>query len=177
LIRKRRRRSATGAPGLPFEPDDLHKPLGLVNDRARERFAPNARALGAAALVGAVIGALSFLAGEAEHAGEPFAQAKIASAAPESVGAIAKDGQKGGPEDTAQPAQRVASTGPEVESDSGVTVIRQGGGSAPGALVIRVPDAPASIKLAAAPDPRLVERGEFGPLPRRGAAGARPAQV
>ena len=56
-------------------------------------------------------------------------------------------------------------------------MVRSGGGSAPGALVIRIPDPPGSVKLAAAPDPRLVERSEFGQLPRVGADGARPAQV
>ncbi|MFI5011176.1 MAG: divergent polysaccharide deacetylase family protein [Hyphomicrobiales bacterium] len=158
---------------MPIEPDDLHKPLGLSPDQSRRRHAPSARALAAAALVGAGIGAASFLAGEADHAGEPFATAEIGPAAPRSVGSIAK----GAPDEAAQAPRRMTATGPEVEGDSGVTVIRPGGGSAPGALVIRVPDAPSSVKLAAAPDPRLVERGEFGPLPRIGADGARPAQV
>ncbi|MBV8964379.1 MAG: divergent polysaccharide deacetylase family protein [Hyphomicrobiales bacterium] len=43
-------------------------------------------------------------------------------------------------------------------------------------MVIRIPDA-LGAKLAAAPDPRLVERSDFGPLPRIGPDGARPAQV
>jgi len=43
--------------------------------------------------------------------------------------------------------------------------------------VIRVPDTVGPIKLAAAPDPRLVERGEYGPLPRVGQDGSRPAKI
>ncbi|SDR33242.1 hypothetical protein SAMN05519103_02086 [Rhizobiales bacterium GAS113] len=163
---------------MSIEPDDLHKPLGLSTGRSGHRFKAGARSLAAAALVGAGVGVFSFLAREADHAGEPYAMAEIAPAAPESVGTIAKTTPaKTTPEEAAGPARRLSSTGAEIESDSGVTVIRPGGASAPDALVIRVPDAFGPIRLAAAPDPRLVERGEFGPLPRIGPDGARPAQI
>ncbi|MFI4996780.1 MAG: divergent polysaccharide deacetylase family protein [Hyphomicrobiales bacterium] len=163
---------------MPLDPDDLHTPLGLSSDAGRRNFAPSVRVLLAATLIGAGVGAISYLAGDADHAGEPFARAEIAAAAPQSVGAIAKaTPEKGGQDDAAQSARGLAMTGPEIEGDSGVTVVRPGGGSAPGALVIQVPGAPATVKLAAAPDPRLIERGEFGPLPRIGTDGARPAQV
>jgi uncharacterized protein len=46
-------------------------------------------------------------------------------------------------------------------------------GSPPGRPI----QVPAVRKLAAAPDPRLVERTEYGPLPRIGQDGARPASV
>jgi uncharacterized protein len=156
---------------LSIEPDDLHKPLGLSTDRSRGSFAPSLRALAATALIGAGMGAIAFLAGGADHAGEPFATASIQPAAPRGAEPAVKR------DETAEPSERAAATGSEIEQESGVTVVRPDGGSAPGALVIRIPDAPGSVKLAAAPDPRLVERGEFGPLPRIGADGARPAQV
>ncbi|MDB5646427.1 MAG: hypothetical protein JWQ05_2096 [Methylobacterium sp.] len=72
-------------------------------------------------------------------------------------------------------------TGPssadEVESASGVTVFRPTGTSAPSeAVVIQVPSA-APIKLASAPDPRLVERGRHGNVPRLGDSRLRPLDV
>lgn len=62
-----------------------------------------------------------------------------------------------------------------MERASGVAVHRPPGERAPDAILIPVPDVDA--KLAPAPDPRLVERTRFGPLPRIGPDGARPAQV
>ncbi|MBV8450631.1 MAG: divergent polysaccharide deacetylase family protein, partial [Hyphomicrobiales bacterium] len=156
------------------EPDDLHKPLGLSANRGRAGLAARLRALGGAALIGVGIAALTFLAGEAEHAGEPFATASIEPAPP------ADEGAAGGTDAAArtengEPATMRA-TGAEVEADSGVSVVRPDGASTPDAMVIRIPDA-LGAKLAAAPDPRLVERSDFGPLPRIGPDGARPAQV
>ena len=165
-------------PELPLEPDELHKPLGLPEAPRAGRSVPRALTLLGFALLGAGVGALRYLAGGSEHAGEPFASAEIAPAAPQSVGSIAKSpAEKSDPDDGGQAPRSLARSGPEVESDSGVTVIRQGGGSAPAAMVIRVPDAVGPIALAAAPDPRLVERGKYGSLPRIGADGAKPAQV
>jgi uncharacterized protein len=163
---------------LPLEPDDLHKPLGLPGGSARRRL-PNARLMASGLVLGAAVAGFGLLFGKTDHAGEPFATAEIAPAAPESTGAIAKSAKDASQtaDDGSQPGQRLRATAAEVESESGVIVVRQGGGSAPGALVIRVPDAPSTLKLAAAPDPRLVERSEFGPLPRIGADGSRPAQV
>jgi len=67
-------------------------------------------------------------------------------------------------------------TGQAVEDASGVKVFRQGGGGAPGALIITVPhDETAS--LSPAPDPRLEEKGRSGPLPRVARDGARPLDV
>ena len=61
-----------------------------------------------------------------------------------------------------------------METASGVRVTR-GSGEAPPSVVICVPDPP--IKLAAAPDSRLVERARQGNLPQIGADGARPSDV
>ena len=125
-------------------------------------------------MIGAGVAALTFLAGEADHAGEPFATASIEPVAPPSnasaLGAREAD-EKGGDD------ERATATASEIEADSGVVVVRPDGAPAPGAMVIRVPDAPGAAKLAAAPDARLVERSDFGPLPRIGSDGARPAQV
>jgi uncharacterized protein len=56
----------------------------------------------------------------------------------------------------------------EVETASGVKVVRPTGSGAPtDAVVIQVPSA-APIKLAPAPDPRLIERGRHGNVPRLG---------
>ncbi len=152
-------------------------PLGLPEPGGR-RFRRGAAPLLAAVLVGASVGALRFLANGADHAGEPFATAEIASAAPQSTSSIAKaEPASAGPDEAAPSPRKLTFSGPEIEGDSGVTVIRPGGGSAPGAMVIRIPDAVGPVQLAAAPDPRLVERGKFGPLPRIGSDGALPAQV
>lgn len=63
----------------------------------------------------------------------------------------------------------------EVESASGVSVVRPAGGEAPpGAIIIRVPD---KAELNPAPDPRLVERSRVGPLPKRSGEGLRALDV
>ena len=63
-----------------------------------------------------------------------------------------------------------------LERQSGVKIIRPGGGNAPGALIIDVAKA-LNEGLAAAPDPRLIEHTRYGPIPRIGADGTRPAEV
>lgn len=101
--------------------------------------------------------------------GEPIATAVIRErpAAPE----IAKV--------PVQPAATEERRGPasasQLETESGVTVVRPGA-DAPGAIVITVPD-DGAIKLAPAPDKRLVERTRHGLLPKIGPDGATPMQV
>jgi uncharacterized protein len=63
-----------------------------------------------------------------------------------------------------------------LERQSGVKIIRPGGGATPGALIIDVAKA-LDDGLAAAPDPRLIEQTRYGPVPRIGADGARPAEI
>jgi uncharacterized protein len=65
----------------------------------------------------------------------------------------------------------------EMENDAGVKVNRGGSAAAPGAVIIRVPDAQPAIRLAPAPDKRLVERGRHGSLPKLSPDGLRPADV
>lgn len=70
------------------------------------------------------------------------------------------------------------SSAADVEQESGVRVIRQNGGQAPGAAVIRVPDSMReNERLAPAPDPRLVERVALGFLPKTGEGGITPRRV
>jgi len=99
------------------------------------------------------------------QAGEPSARAMIelrdpppAKPAPQAVAAMPA------PDTPAPPAQRSAE---EVETASGVTVVRPPGSAPSEAVVIRVPPANAP-RLAAAPDPRLTEPGRHGLMPRIG---------
>ncbi|CAN7471403.1 divergent polysaccharide deacetylase family protein [Bosea sp. LjRoot90] len=99
--------------------------------------------------------------------GEPIATAMIRPAAPD----IAKA--------PLQPAIAEERRGPasasQLETESGVTVVRPGA-DAPGAIIITVPD-DGAIKLAPAPDKRLIERTRHGLLPKIGPDGATPMQV
>jgi hypothetical protein len=63
-----------------------------------------------------------------------------------------------------------------VDVASGVRVARQGG-AGNGPLIIKVPQEPVGLQLVPAPDPRLVEKGRHGPLPRIGADGSRPSEI
>ena len=62
-----------------------------------------------------------------------------------------------------------------MEGTSGVKVTR-GSGGPPKPLIIDVAQA-LGVKLAPAPDPRLIEKSKYGLLPRIGADGARPIDV
>lgn len=107
--------------------------------------------------------------------GEPMATALIEKrAAPaQAAPATAQPGMS--PSDTTQVA-RGQSSARQLESESGVTVVRPGA-DAPGAIVITIPDSLAPVRLAPAPDSRLVERTRHGLLPKLGPDGATPAQV
>ncbi len=97
--------------------------------------------------------------------GEPFAIARIeeAALAPPPAAATA-------------PAAALPSvaTGDQIEAASGVKVVRSGGGGSTDALIIDVPQA-LGVHLAAAPDPRLVEKSRYRPAAsrRRGRRAAR----
>jgi uncharacterized protein len=75
---------------------------------------------------------------------------------------------------TAAPVSALSSV--EAEQQSGVKVVRPSGATAAPGTFLSIPDAD-TVALAPAPDPRLVEKGPYGLLPRRGADGARPASV
>jgi uncharacterized protein len=76
----------------------------------------------------------------------------------------------------AVPAEKAGLAAEAVERQTGVKIIRAGGGGAPEALVIDVATA-LNTGLPAAPDPRLIEQTPHGPVPRIGADGARPSEV
>lgn len=64
-----------------------------------------------------------------------------------------------------------------VEVQNGVKIIRLGAAASSRSVAIPVPHGGGEAKLAAAPDPRLVEPSRFGDLPRIGATGVRPSEV
>ncbi len=167
--------------------DDLHKPLGLDLDRDRKdrREIPwSIIGFGGLGLLGA--GLFAFVwATDNGMGGEPFAIATIepapktpprtaaASPAPSASAAVAPADDTTG---TVRITTATATNANDIEKNSGVKVFRPGGGSAPGALIIEIPQKH-NVELAPAPDRRLVEKGKYGPLPKIGADGARPADV
>lgn len=150
---------------------ELNRPLG--QDRAAPSGKPWGRWLGTAgaACVGAVVLGLAFVAAlrHDPDGGEPVAYAAIEkrtapiSSAPPSA-------------DTSPSAARGPASAAQLETSAGVTVVRPGD-DAPGAIVITVPDEVGPIKLAPAPDNRLVERSRYGLLPKLAPDGAMPAKV
>ena len=154
----------------------MNEPLGTIPARRspRTKIGPalsrGAIGIGAAALA---LGGYALWHAAPTDGGEPFAVARIEPA----------------PASTPRPPPVVASatptpagvsggisSGAQVEASSGVKVVRGGGGGATNALIIEVPQA-LGVRLAPAPDKRLVEKSHFGPLPRIGADGARPADI
>ncbi len=78
--------------------------------------------------------------------------------------------------DKAGTKQSAVENAAELEQMSGVKVVRAGGGAAPAATIIEVPR-DLGVALTPAPDRRLVENSRYGPLPRIGTNGERPADV
>jgi uncharacterized protein len=157
--------------------DDLNKPLGLEKSlppRRKARLAPLILlGCGSALLVSLVY---LQLRGD-PFGGEPYAVAMLEKApAPPRLPDPEPQGGTATTDPAPRPSVNSAATAVEVETQSGVKIIRSGGGSAPGAMIIDVQRA-LGIKLAPAPDRRLVEKSRYGLLPRIGADGARPADV
>jgi polysaccharide deacetylase 2 family uncharacterized protein YibQ len=150
---------------------ELDQPLGR-NRRARPRR-PVGRwlSLGFAGTMLVTFTALTLYAAlrRDPDGGEPMATAAIRAKAPapEIAAALPESGRRDVPQGPASAQQ--------LETESGVTVVRPGS-DVPGAIVITVPDE-GTIKLAPAPDKRLVERTRHGFLPKVGPDGATPAQV
>jgi len=90
---------------------------------------------------------------------------KRAAPAPSGPAAIDQAATSRGPANAAQ-----------LENSAGVTVTRAGE-DAPDAIIITIPDESRTIRLAAAPDNRLVERSRYGLLPKVGPEGATPAKI
>jgi uncharacterized protein len=155
--------------------DDLTKPLGL--EERRSRF-PSLRMPVAPSLAGLLIVAVGGAAAYVTFVDDPLAgqphvivPIEIAAVGAPNPLVAAEPGEAPLPSD--EDPRRSAS---EVESASGVSIMRPNGGAPPGSLIIRVPE-PESGKLAPAPDRRLVERSRYGLLPKVGADGAKPWHV
>jgi len=148
-------------------PDELTKPLGLDKPAGKGSRLSRMKVIGGAVATFVACGAVAVLFLGSPRPG-PFAVAPIQVRPVEE-----KPTQAAAETEAADPTRRTAA---EVETASGVSVVRPDGESPPAAVVIRVPEN-GPIKLQPAPDPRLVERTRYGMLPRIGADGARPAQV
>jgi uncharacterized protein len=153
--------------------DALTRPLGM-RDETPSRLARWRAALplgpilaaGGCVLVGALACAVAFT--EDPLGGEPHALVAIEIRKPAAAPPV--------PAAPAPAPEGNSRSAGDVERASGVAVTRPDGTAVPDSVVIRVPGA-AEIRLAPAPDPRLVEKGRYGPLPRVGPDGARPLDV
>lgn len=155
--------------GLPLS--ELDQPLGQAKRARAQR--PYGRWLWRG-LVGGLVVTFATLALYAAlrrdpDGGEPIATAMIRERP------VAPDIARASPEPAAQDDRRGPASASQLETESGVTVVRPGS-DAPGAIIITVPD-DGAVKLAPAPDKRLVERTRHGILPKIGPDGATPAQV
>ncbi|WP_336488179.1 divergent polysaccharide deacetylase family protein [Methylobacterium nigriterrae] len=164
------------------EPSDdiLTRPLGVAEPAAigfKARLARRAAllraAIGARHVAVAAAGALVLLTGSVWLTGDPRGgepRVRVAIELREPAPAEPRPPEAGTaqvPEAEIAPPLAAQRTAEEVESASGVIVVRPSGTAAPtDAVVIRVPTP--SVKLAPAPDPRLTERGRHGSLPRMG---------
>jgi uncharacterized protein len=155
------------------ERDALDEPLGLAPAPPRPTISYKHVLLVCAGL--ALVGGLVYLFGSDERmGGEPFAVATIAQPAAGPAIAAHDLPAQAPPAAPGLPNGQISAS--DIEVQSGVKVVRGGGGAPPGSLIIEVPQA-IGVHLDPAPDPRLVEKTRFGLLPRIGADGARPAEV
>ena len=154
--------------------DELDEPLGFASGAPaalsvhRKRLTKRA-AIGTAILAMAV-GLLTLPQRDPSLNGEPVAVAKVEvlpapqrSAAPDTTASVRQ-----------AIAPPVAST-EQMEVTSGVKVTR-GSGGPPKPLIIDVAQA-LGVKLAPAPDARLIEMSKYGLLPHTGVDGTRPIDV
>lgn len=154
--------------GLPLS--ELDQPLGQAKHARASR--PYGRWLrrGLASALAVVFAGLALYAAVKRDpdGGEPIATAMIRPGAP------APEIARAQPEPAARDDRHGPASASQLETESGVTVVRPGS-DAPGAIVITVPD-DGAVRLAPAPDKRLVERTRHGLLPKVGPDGTTPAQ-
>jgi polysaccharide deacetylase 2 family uncharacterized protein YibQ len=159
--------------------DEFSAPLGLPDARpATRRWRPPLVPI----LTGLFIAILAVFIGwvslvDDPLGGEPVAIVAIEKAAPPSD-TVKPAPAKSEPAPAAPqaPGDGRSATASEVESQSGVVVVRGGGGTAPQAIIVHAPDEAKTLTLAP-PDPALQEKGRYGLLPKVGPDGARPADV
>lgn len=158
--------------------DELNEPLGRNLGRgpapptAPHRQFPRQFGVAAGALLVTAAASTYMWLPYDPYAGEPHVVARIEPAKPPEP--APPPAAVAGAFEPETPGDRVA-TASEIEEFPGVKVTR-GGGAESTARIIRV-EAPSGVKLAPAPDRRLVEKGAYGLLPRIGADGARPMDV
>jgi uncharacterized protein len=155
--------------------NELNRPLGVGSDSPSRRSFYLAFALAGGVAVAA--GAVAFLARTDDKlGGEPYAIAAIdhRPAASDPSQAAASGRQVSAPTPPAGPPEQMSAS--QIEAQSGVKVVRSGGGQPPGSLIIEIPDA-IGVHLNPAPDERLIEKSRYGLLPRIGADNARPADI
>jgi hypothetical protein len=158
--------------GLPEAPEP---PAGrferLVAVLRRPMVAGSAIAIALAGSAGLVL-----LLGDPQG-GEPRVEAKITlrepSIRPAAPIPTAVDLQATAPAPAASRLQRSAE---ELETASGVTVVRPAGSGPTEAVLIRIPP-PTAPRLAPAPDPRISETGRHGLLPKLGEGRVRALDV
>lgn len=156
---------------------ELNRPLG--QDRAAPPGKPWGRwlALSLAGVVGLVWASIALIVAirRDPDGGEPMVIAQIEKrAAP--VQSAPTTSQPGTAQPDTMQVARSQSSARQLENESGVNVVRPGA-EAPGAIVITIPDSEATVRLAPAPDSRLVERTRYGLLPKIGPDGSTPAQI
>jgi polysaccharide deacetylase 2 family uncharacterized protein YibQ len=170
---------------MPSFGDDLDKPLGadidISGSRARDVPYVGLAVAGFAALA-ASLAAFAYATSDGTG-GEPIAVVRIETAVakkplePAPAAAIAPSESPAGADQTGSiPAAKQVASADDIESRSGVRVMRPRGMTAPGALIIEVPQ-PGDMHLTPAPDKRLVERVDGRVLPRIGPDGSRPSDV
>ena len=172
---------------------DLHDPLGLDGPAAQPQRRTDIPwgAIALAGLGAMTLGLIAFsVVTDNGMGGRPYAEAAIDRQRVEQLPVLppplptASAALAASPEEAATaaelPTRHIASR-PEI----GAPARPQRGGGAAGPLIIQVPressvvarDAPLSVQLSPAPDPRLIEKGPHGLLPRIGADGAKPLDV
>lgn len=186
----------------PHHQDELNTPLGAPSARSQDVAQPEGapRRRGVIALLAGVTlfaGAGAWIiARDDGYRGEPVVTVKVKRPGTE----LAAQPVTGGPQSDAGASPGLPqivssqdldpqatgsvpggnprrSSGTEIENASGVRVVRAGDDKdTPEAMIIRVPQA-ATVGLAPAPDPRLVEKSKHGLLPRRGGDGSKPMEV
>lgn len=155
--------------------DILTQPLGVAPPPSRKEAArarlralarsPKAVAGAAGGLVLLLIGSLLLLGDP--QGGEPRVTVAITQREPAAQPAPAPQPVAAAAPEPEAPAVRPQRSAEEIETASGVTVVRPNGTAAPSeAVVIRVPSP--VVQLAPAPDPRLTDRGRHGTMPKLG---------
>ena len=159
--------------------DDLNDPLGM--HLAREDPPLRSIPYSGIALAGCGVLALGLVgftyASNNGMNGEPYATAAIVLPKKPDLPPVSLAAQPPSQQDTTASisvAKDIA-TADEVETQSGVRIIRRGGTPAPPSLIIQVPQALNAPLVGV--DKRLTEKTKFGLLPRVAADGARPADV